>query len=313
MSAPSLRHLRCFTEVALWQNISKAAVQLHVSQSALTLTIQQLEDNLGVRLFDRTTRSVTLTAAGEEFLPVARRLIDDFDGALGNMRALGNRDRGHVSVALVPSIVALVMPQVMARFVSLYPLISVHLREDSSGAAEKRVLSREVDFGISSPLERLPNLKYTALFRDQFAVVFGETHALARRRRVRWKDLAPYQVIGFSQDSRLAMQMRQMQDAAVPEQARNPRYQVSHTATIQSLVDRGLGICVIPSLSARRVPLNSLQCRLLQEPAYHREVCLIESAQRGLSPAARALLDLILEEIPRSAASPGVEMLHVPG
>jgi DNA-binding transcriptional LysR family regulator len=311
MSAASLRHLRCFAAVALWQNISKAALQLHVSQSALTLTIQQLEDSLGVRLFDRTTRSVTLTAAGDEFLPVARRLIDDFDGALGNIRALGNRDRGHVSMALAPSIVALVMPKVMARFVGLHPLISVHLREDSSSEAEKRVLSREADFGVSSPLERLPTLRYTPLFRDQFAVVFGASHPLTKRKRVRWKDLAPFQVIGFSQDSRLATQIRQMHDAAVPEQVRNPRYQVSHTATIRSLVEQGLGICVMPSISAQRVPLNSLQCRLLEQPTYHREVCLIEPAQRSLSPAANALLDLILDEIPQ-LGSPGVQMLRVP-
>jgi LysR family carnitine catabolism transcriptional activator len=307
--AASLRHLKCFAEVAARQSISKAAAQLNVSQSALTLTIQQLEESLGLRLFDRTTRSVSLTAAGQEFLPTARRLIDDFDAALGDMRALGARSRGHVSIAVVPSIVALVMPQVMATFVQLYPQISMHLREDSSGGAEQRVLNREADFGISSPVERLPTLKYTPLFEDQFSVVFAKGHPLEKKRRIRWADLGPYQVIGFSQDSRLAMQVRLMQEASVPEHVRNPRYQVSHTATIRSLVDQGLGISAMPSLSAQRVPLNSLQCRLLEEPAYRRQVCLIETAQRSLSPAAQALLDLILAEIPRLTSAPGVKLL----
>jgi DNA-binding transcriptional LysR family regulator len=309
----ALRHLRCFVEVALWRSISKAALQLHVSQSALTLTIQQLEHSIGVRLFDRTTRTVVLTAAGEEFLPVARRLLADFDGALGQMRALGARTRGHVSIAVVPSIMALVIPQVLATFMRLYPAISVHLREDGSSAAEQRVLNREADFGISSPLGRFPTLRYTPLFEDQFAVVFGAQHPLAGLERVHWADLMPYQVIGFSEDSRLAMQVRQMLAPTVPEHVRNPTCQVSHTATIESLINQGLGICVLPSLSARRVPLNNLECRLLEEPTYHRQVCLIQQDQRSLSPAAQVLLDLILDEIPRSAKSDGLKLLIAKG
>jgi LysR family carnitine catabolism transcriptional activator len=304
----TLRHLKCFAQVADRQSISKAAADLHVSQSALTLTIQQLESFIGLRLFDRTTRSVALTSGGEDFLPMAKRLIDDFDSALGDMRALGERGRGHVSIAVVPSIVALVMPQVMARFAHLYPSVSVHLREDSSGGAEQRVLSREADFGISSPVEHLQSLKYTALFEDRFAVVYASGHPLGKLKRIRWKDLAPYQVIGFSQDSRLASQISLMQATSVPEQVRKPRYQVSHTTTIRSLVDRGLGISVMPSLSAKREPLDSLQCRLLEEPTYRRQVCLIEIAQRGRSPAAQALLELILAELPSLASAPGVKL-----
>lgn len=305
----TLRHLRCFVEVALWQSVTKAALQLNVSQSALTLTLQQLEASIGVRLFDRTTRTLLLTAAGEEFLPTAHRLLEDFDSALGKMRAIGARTRGHVNIAVVPSIMALVIPKMIGKFMKLCPNVTVHLREDGSTAAEQRVLSREADFGITSPLNRLSNLRYTPLFDDQFAIVFNTGHPLANLKRVCWSDLDPYPVIGFSQDSRLAMQVRQMQSPTVPNHVRSPLCQVSHTATIESLVNQGLGICALPSLSAQRVPLNKLECRLLEEPAYHRQVCLVQPDQRSLSPAAEVMLDLILEEIPRSAVSAGVRML----
>jgi LysR family carnitine catabolism transcriptional activator len=305
----ALRHLKCFVEVAVWQSVSKAAIQLNVSQSALTLTLQQLEASIGVRLFDRTTRTLLLTAAGEEFLPTAQRLLEDFDSALGKMRELGVRARGHVSIAVVPSIMAFIIPQALGKFMKLHPGVTVHLREDSSNAAEERVLNREVDFGITSPSSRRSNLNYTPLFEDQFAVVFGDDHPLAKMKRVRWRDLDPYHVIGFSQDSRLAMQVRQMQSETVPEHVRNPRCRVSHTGTIESLVNQGLGICALPCLSAKRVPLNKLQCRLLEEPAYHRQICLLQPDQRSLSPAAGVLLDLILEEMPRLAEFEGVRML----
>lgn len=305
----ALRHLRCFVEVAVWQSVSKAALQLNVSQSALTLTLQQLEASIGVRLFDRTTRTLLLTAAGEEFLPTARRLLEDFDSALGKMRALGARTRGHVSISVVPSIMALVIPQVLGKFMKSHPGVSVHLQEDSSDAAEERVLKREADFGITSPLNRLSNLRYRPLFDDQFAVLFAEGHPLTKLKRVRWIDLESYQIIGFSQSSRLAMQLRQMSSSDMPENVRNPSCQVSHTATIESLINQGLGICALPSLSAKRVPLNKLQCRLLEDPACQREMCLVQPDQRSLTPAAEALLELILQEIPRSARAEGVRML----
>lgn len=307
--AATLRHLRCFVEVARHKSVSKAAIDLHVSQSACTLTLQQLEASLGVTLFDRTTRMLLLTAAGEEFLPTAQRLLTDFDMAFGRMRDLGARARGHVSIAVVPSIMAFVIPQVLGEFIRHHPGVTIHLREDSSTGAEQRVLNREADFGITSPLTRQADLHYTPLFEDQFAVVFGKGHPLSKLKHVRWRDLAPYPIIGFSQDSRLAMQVQHMQSESIPDNVRNPRCRVSHTGTIESLISQGLGVCALPCLSAQRDPLNKLEYRLLEEPAYQRQMCLIQSDKRSLSPAAQVLLDLMVAQIPQMRRFQGFRIL----
>lgn len=296
MSA-SIRHLKCFIEVAAQQSISRAAAQLFVSQSALTLTIQQLEERLKVRLFDRTTRNVTLTPAGTEFLPVAQRLVDDFQSAIENMQTLGAGQRGHVGVATVPSMMALLMPQVIANFARAHPHVTVYAREDNSAGIEQRIVSGDVDFGLATPMEQLAGLHYTPLFEDQFAVVCAPDHALARKKQVKWSELEKYQIIGFSSDT--GMQVQLAREPEVPDCVRKPHYRVSNTATIFDLVQQGLGVSTMPSLAAQRPPLNRLASRPLVQPTYKRKVCLVRRDQRSLTPAAEAFWELILRELPR--------------
>lgn len=306
MSA-SIRHLKCFIEVAAQQSISRAAAQLFVSQSALTLTIQQLEEQLKVRLFDRTTRNVVLTPAGFEFLPVAQRLVEDFHAAIGNMQALGTGQRGHVGVASVPSMMALLMPQVIAKFARAYPNVTVYAREDNSAGIEQRVASGDVDFGLATPLDQLAGLHYTPLFEDQFSVVCSKDHPLARKKQVKWSELEKYQIIGFSSDT--GMQVQLAREADIPDCVRKPHYRVSNTATIFDLVQQGLGVSTMPSMAARRDPLNRLVCLPLVQPVYKRRVCLVRREQRSLAPAAQAFADLILHELPKIKTGTNVSLL----
>jgi DNA-binding transcriptional LysR family regulator len=304
-----LRHLRCFVEVVRQQGVSRAAERLHVAQSALTTTIQQLEADLGLRLFDRTGRSMVLTSAGREFLPQAERLLQDFELAVQDAKALGQGRRGHVVVAAVPSIVAFVLPQAIATFARAYPNVSVTVHEDSSSRVEAMVARREADFGISSPLDEPAGVRLTPLLADQFAVVFRADHPFARRKTVRWADLQEQQLVGFSPGSRLALHLQHLTAATGAMRAAAPRYQVSNTNTIRALVQEGLGVCALPRLTAEREPLNTLECRLLVEPSYRRPISLIEHEQRSATPAAAALLELVRAHLPALARVPGLRLL----
>jgi LysR family transcriptional regulator, carnitine catabolism transcriptional activator len=306
-AAVSIRHLKCFIEVAVQQSISKAAKRLFVSQSALTLTIQQLEAQIKAKLFDRTTRNVALTQTGAAFLPVAQRLVQDFQSALDDVQALGLGQRGHVGVATVPSMMGLLMPQVIAKFARLFSQVTVYAREDNSAGIEQRVATGDVDFGLASPLEQLPGLQYTPLFEDQFSVVCAKDHPLACKKQVKWVELEQYQIIGFSSDT--GMQAQLMREANVPECVRKPHYQVSNTATIRDLVQQGLGVSTMPSMAAKREPLSKLACLPLVQPVFKRRICIVQRAQRSLAPAAQAFLDLLLKELPKLKASAHVQLL----
>jgi DNA-binding transcriptional LysR family regulator len=239
----SMRHLRAFVAVADYRSLTRASEALFVTQSALSLTIQHLEHDLGLAMFDRTTRRLDLTGAGHEFLPTARRLLRDFDGSISEMRALGKRERGKVGVAAVPSVMALLLSEASAAFIQSFPGIDLYLREDNSEGVQQRILSGDVDFGICSPLEPDAQLALQPLFEDTYGVVTASDHPLAQCvGEISWDQLDGHRIIGFSAD--LGMQHQLSKTPDLSAQVREPRYQVSNTATIATLLTRGAGVSV---------------------------------------------------------------------
>lgn len=307
----SLRHLRSFLCVAERQNFTRAARHLSVAQSALTRTIQHLEEDLGLKLFVRMARHVELTSAGQEFLPTAWRLVREFGAALDEMRALGNIKRGKVGVAAVPSLMALLLPQAVSSYVERFPDVDLYLREDNSAAVQQRVLQEEVDLGLAGPLGDVSELKLTPLLRDRFGVVCSKEHPLAlAKRAVRWSDLASFRIIGFAAD--LGMQRLLEDTIGVPEQVKAPRYRVSNTSAVESLVSRGLGVSVMSALAAKKPPLTELAWRPLVDPGLDRTVCLMTKRGRELTPAAEAFLERVISSLVDLERYAGVSVMMPP-
>lgn len=296
----SLRHLRVFTEICRHASYSRAAEALCVSPSALTLTMNQLEAELGVTLLERTTRQVSPTGAGRDFLPVAQRLLREFDTSLRDMQALARRETGHVGVATAPSIMALVMADAVSRYVTLHPNIRIYLREENALGIQERVRTDDVDFGLTSQARPDPALSFEPLFSNPIGVVFAASHPLGRKRgKLGWDDLAPYRLVGYTADT--GMQGLLATAEGLPAQVREPFYRVSSTAVIEALVSRGLGVAVMPSLAALREPLNTLSFRLLDSPRLTREIALVRRAGRSLSPAAEAMLEMVKTQVAKLA------------
>ncbi|MFM0272327.1 LysR family transcriptional regulator [Paraburkholderia nemoris] len=293
----SIRHLRAFVAVAEHRSLTRASEALFVTQSALSLTIQHLEADLGLAMFDRSTRRLDLTDAGYEFLPTARRLLQDFDGSISEMRALGKRERGRVGVAAVPSVMALLLSEASAEFIDKFPGIDLYLREDNSEGVQQRILSGDVDFGICSPWEPDAQLSVEPLFEDTYGVVTAPDHPFARQtKEIAWDQLEHYRIIGFSAD--LGMQHQLSQTPGLSQQVREPRYRVSNTSTIATLLIRGEGVSVMSALAAQRAPLDSLTFRLLKGPTLSRTVGLLTRSGRSLSPAASAMVAELRKALP---------------
>ncbi|WP_394782008.1 LysR family transcriptional regulator [Undibacterium sp.] len=300
--------MRAFVAVAQHRSLTRAAESLFVTQSALSLTIQHLEEDLGLPLFDRSTRRLNLTQAGEEFLPSAERLLQDFDSAVRDMRALGKRERGKVGVAAVPSVMALLLPEAVATYIDEFPGIDIYLREDNSESVQQRIISGDVDFGICSLWEADPELVFEPLFEDSFGVVFASHHPLASSADdICWDEIAKYRIIGFSSD--LGMQHQLSSTAALRKEVREPRYRVSNTATIETLLTRGLGVSVMSALAAHREPLNKLNMRLLSGPVLKRIVGVAWRESKSLSPAAAQMLEHIRKKLPLLGRFPGVRVI----
>lgn len=304
---PSIRHLRAFVTVAEHRSLTQAAELLFVTQSALSLTIQHLEQHLGLKMFDRSTRRLELTGAAEEFLPTARRLLHDFDSSIKEMRALGKRERGKLGVGAVPSVMALLLSEASAAFIERCPGVDLYLREDNSEAVEQRILSGDVDFGICSPWEPNGQLDFKPLFEDTYGVVTAPDHPLAQRSgAVQWEELHHYRIVGFSPD--LGMQHQLTQTGVLSAEIRDPRYRVSNTSTIATLLSRCAGVCAMSALAARRAPLDCLSFRLLEEPILFRTVGVLTRAGRSLSPAAIAMMEEVHRTLPSLERFNGVRV-----
>gem|GEM_PF-3091716 len=169
------------------------------------------------------------------------------------------------------------------------------------------VISGDVDFGICSPWEHDPELVFEPLFEDSFGVVFAPHHALARNEgELSWRDIDGYRIIGFSPD--LGMQHQLSRTAGLSVEVREPRYRVSNTSTIETLVARGVGVSIMSALAAQRAPLDKLQLRLLSQPVLTRTVGVLRREGKSLSPAAATMLQYVRAAVPQLARFPGVRV-----
>lgn len=296
----TLKQLQAFVEVARQGSFTRAAKRLLVSQPALTVTIRDLERDLGVRLFDRTTRKVQLTQEGSGFLPTAERLLSDVREAVADVRELAERRRGQVRLVSLPSVATDILPPILARFGETYPGITVHLHDANASAVQTRVKNREVDFGIASAWRSDDDLAFTPLLTDSFHLVCRHDHPLAASGApMRWADLGDWVFLGLAPDTGIRPLLETVPE--LPANVQRPRYEVSNIATLDGLLGAGMGVTVLPRLAVPQAPKAPYVCRPMTAPELSREICLIQLRDRSLSPAAHALVEMI-----RAAAeSPG--------
>ena len=193
----TLRQLRAFVAVARTGSFTLAAESLYISQSALSGLIKELEQTLGVRVVDRSTRRIHLSDMGRELFPLVEKILSDLDRVLTDVSERKSLKSGFVRVAAPQLMAATVLPEIIAAYNNEHPDISVKLVDSVVESIVSRVFSGEVDFGIGP--ERDPNSDITAesLFDGRFIAVFPRGHPLSQMREVSWADLAAYPFISL--------------------------------------------------------------------------------------------------------------------
>lgn len=294
----SRKHLTAFTSLARHGSFTRAAAALGIAQPTLTATIKQLEEMSNVRLFDRTTRRVVLTEAGEAFRPSAEAAVASLEGARDTLRQLAKGKKGRVRVASVPSFVVRVLPRVLKEFERDYPEVAIHIREENEASVNRRVQAGEADFGFGSDFETLPDLTYRALVQDQVGLLTRADHPLARGRGpLAWKDLGDLRFAAFGPQTTLRRLVGTVDD--LPESVVEPAYEVSDVITLEALLEAGLAVAAAFKLGSYRGRDRKLVFRPLVEPVLTRTICLITHAGRTLSPAATALAESTLRHLRR--------------
>ena len=291
---PSIADLRAFVTVSELRSFAAAAKKLHLSQPALSRRISGLENLLGVRLFDRTTRTVALTALGQRFLGQVRHVLLDLDRSVVSLHDVAHLEAGDVTIGCIFSVVHHFLLEVIGAFREQHPNVLVRIVEEGGDQVLASVKSGLADFAISYTGMHDPEVDFTPLLKEPFVVACHPAHPLAKRKSMRWEELADHPYALVSHESRV----RVLVDQALAGVDRLPRpvFEVRHVSTLIGIVEKGLAVAVVPQLTLPHAPAPVVGVPL-EDPVITRTVGLLRRTGRSLSPAAEAVAQLLTEAI----------------
>lgn len=269
--------VRGFVTVASTNSFRRAAEVLNLSQPALTSRIQQLEESLELRLFDRNTRTVELTEAGRELLPVFLQVVNDLEGAVINARDHAARAGGMIRLACLPSCAATILPELIRRFRADHPETTFVVEDVVDTQIRAMVRDGDVDFGICVRQDADPDIESEDLFKDDLLVVMGPGHPLAAAERVSVATLTRYPLILPHRGSSVRAAVERA--FAAHGLGVTPACEVNHTLTAAALAGAELGVTILPSTSPE-VRSPHLAARPVDDPGFARHIVMIR--RRGL-------------------------------
>jgi LysR family carnitine catabolism transcriptional activator len=288
----TLRQLRAFLAVAVEGHFTRAADKLDVSQSTISTLIRELEANLGLRLFDRHTRALRLTQAGEEIVPLARKSLSDLDQALESLSQLKALSRGRVAIAASSLQAALILPRLIQIFAREHPGIVVTVYDVPQPEVLELVRAGEADFGIGTESGSRHDLSAQVIGSDTFIALLPPAHPLGKKAELTWRDLAPVPIIG----SRHGNPLREQLDLALAREGitLTRSHEVSLPLTIVGMVEAGMGIAVMTTTVSKLAASFGLTVKKVGRPVITREISLLFHADRSLSPAAQKFRELLV-------------------
>lgn len=284
----TLRQLNAFINVAETGSFTRASDKMHLTQSAVSGLIKELETNLNVVLFDRTTRQLSLSVVGHHLLPQARRILNEMQLFENEASSLTSLAQGKVRLA-VSQFAASSMPAVIAQFTKCYPDINVTLLDCSAEHVLQHIENIEVDLGVDVELTEVDedeNLTAELLYELPFCVVVPEEHRFADYKKVSWNDLIDEPLITLNGPFIDHVTLELNEDIA--NQIKNAPYKVNFMSTALEMTRQGFGLTlclpympeVIDWVSANRLVLKPLS-----EPVKLRKFYIYQRSSRALSPA----------------------------
>ena len=302
----TLRQLRAFVALADAHSFTAAAARLHITQSALSGLVRELESEVGSRLFDRTTRSVDINAAGRELLPVAERVLRELESGVQAVRELKLNHRGSITIAATPWLAASFLPAVCAQLQQRFPALRLQLQDRLAADNLQSVRAREADLAIGSFGPVSDDIVLTPLGAAGtgcVGIAVPAGHRFAARRSLRLADLQDESLVMLSRDSAF----RATVDHALAQAGLSPpvALEVAYLGTALGLVEAGLGVAPCPSHVAPALQRAGLRFIALA-PRLDCVVAVATLKGRALSPGAQAFVDMAQaawqpRQAPRSA------------
>ena len=300
----NLKLLQTFLLVAEQSSFRIAAEKSFRSPSAVSAQIRQLEEQLGVPLFHRTTRNVRLTDEGKQLLECAQRALLEVESGLRKIQESADIRRGRVALSCSPTIAETRLARVLAAFEKDYPGIEVSVRELTSAALFDSVRKREVDFGIGPAIDTV-EFNFEPVLEDPLFALVPRRFITTAKRSISLATLSNMPLLVLSH----ATALRGMLEAAMRERhlSFTTRYEFTQAQTLISMASAGLGAAILPKVALpQRVDSSTYVLRIVN-PALVRQVAVITMRGQNHSPASFRLVELLKQLLPGRRAPAGID------
>ena len=301
----SSRQLRAFVMTAQHQSFSRAAEALYITPSGLSVLIRELENQLGFRLFDRTTRHVSLTTPGEQLLGVVRRNLADIDTAISTISQTARKESHTISVGVGLLLASNMLPQAMAEFYRQRTDVRVNLYDADLNIVLQKVKAGQVDIGFGS-FVKSPGIRRIPFFRFSLMAIHGERSLARSRSSIPWSALRQEKLMLQAPPAPLWPLIDQCLSRAGI--SANNAVLLNRLDTIIAMVEAGHGTGIIPSIALPVCQYRKVVMTRLVNPTVTLDYYQIWNRGRRLSPAADDFADFLQEYIARCAGRAGVPL-----
>lgn len=287
----SHRQLRAFLLIARLKNFSRAAEQLHIAQSGLSLMIRELEQQLGFRLFNRTTRQVTLTELGLQLLPIAERNVQDLEAIAARLGATAKLASQTLTVGAPPQTCANLLPPLIAKFGGLRPNVRIKVVDADIASIPNLVQTGEVDLGFGMFIKPAPGITRLPLFQFSLALVSSNKTFRSSDEPVTWKSLKDAPLVALPSDNPL----QQLIDKRLSEvgHLREPSYVVNFIDTQLGLAAAGCGVAIVPTTAFQASQHRRLSMQVIVAPASELDFYEVRNSGRQLPDCAEEFTALL--------------------
>ncbi len=280
----SFRQLQIFVSIAQSHTFAQAAEKMCLSQPALSSAIKKMESQLGGLLFSRTTRKVELSPEGRQFLPVAERLIADWQDAFSDLYNLFSLGRGKLSIAAMPSFAAGLLPGILQQFKTEFPNIKLSVADVVMESVIKDVQAGRAEVGFSFEHEQMEGLEFHPILTDNFIAVLPANHPLCEHQMLSWSQIALYPFVAMNKGSAIRQWIDSFME--INHLSLNIVVEASQLATLGQFVKHDLGVSVVPALCREQMLSKDLVCLKIHRSGLSKRVGIIRQKNGNLSTVA---------------------------
>ena len=290
-----LKSLKCFVVLAEELHFGRAAERLHISQPPLSLKVRTLEAELGLQLFQRSSRRVELTHSGQILLTDARRVLRDAEQLVKLAAALELGEAGTLSIGFNALLAYQLMPQLVSGFAERFPQVKVSLHEMVSSEQVAALSERQIDIGLLRP--PLPSgFRSMSLGSEEMVVFLPAKHPLALQETVPLASLASEPMVMFSRSQSAYLHNLTVEMCTEAGFAPVVRQETRHIHAIVALVGTGMGVALLPA-SAEFIRMDGIAIRRLKQTkrggGMRRAHTVLATIEGNANPAIRHFLDFV--------------------